>query len=98
MKDPNELITCYSDFGNEISMTREQAEYASHPGNCDQEIAELRNKIDTSLLDTASLRKELAEYGAWDDDQLADHEENVLRWIWICAGNIADGLYDEESF
>lgn len=38
------------------------------------------------------LRTELREYGAWDDEDLEDHETNLARILWIAAGN----LFEEE--
>jgi len=37
-----------------------------------------------------ALRRELREYGAWDDSQLADHEANLRRWVWIVGGDISE--------
>tara|TARA_B100001250_G_scaffold25719_1_gene21294 strand:- start:866 stop:1150 length:285 start_codon:yes stop_codon:yes gene_type:complete len=35
-------------------------------------------------------------FGAWDDDQLKDHEENKMRvlWIWACNCSEMPGSYD----
>ena len=30
----------------------------------------------------------LREYGAWDDEELADHEQNLQRLLWSLAGDI----------
>ena len=32
----------------------------------------------------------LRGYGAWDDDQLADHGDNIDRLIWIAGGDIVE--------
>lgn len=37
-----------------------------------------------------AIRKELSEYGAWGDDELADDAQNWGRLIWIAACNIAE--------
>lgn len=42
-------------------------------------------KIDGS---EADLIKVLSEYGAWDDDELSIHADNIDRIVWIAAGNI----------
>jgi hypothetical protein len=37
-----------------------------------------------------TIRKELSEYGAWDDGELADDEQNWHRLLWIAAWDIFD--------
>jgi hypothetical protein len=80
----------------ELEMTRAQAESASHPGQCDDDVAALvkHPKIARQLrkLDRDKLRAELKEYGAWDDEQLADDAQNLQRIVWIAAGNIVEEL------
>lgn len=36
------------------------------------------------------LKRELREYGAWDDEELADHAQNLQRILWIAAGDITE--------
>lgn len=38
----------------------------------------------------AETREYLDGYGAWDDDDLDDHETNVQRLFWIICGNLHD--------
>tara|TARA_Y100001963_G_scaffold3816_1_gene5027 strand:- start:326 stop:610 length:285 start_codon:yes stop_codon:yes gene_type:complete len=43
------------------------------------------------------LFKEYLEgYGAWDDEQLKDHDENKMRvlWTWACRCSEDPGSYD----
>jgi hypothetical protein len=84
----------------EIQMTLEEAEGASHPGPCDDDVSALLTMPHISAqLDTIgahSIREELAEYGAWDDAELADDEENRARIVWIAAGNITEEEASEE--
>ncbi len=42
-------------------------------------------------MDAEKLAKELREYGAWDDSELTDHEQNLMRWVWVSAGDITEG-------
>lgn len=37
-----------------------------------------------------AIRAELAEYGAWDENELADDAQNWHRLVWIAAGNISE--------
>jgi len=85
----------YADFERfSLSMTLEQALSASHPGDCTAEVAVLAQapEISAQLSDipAAYLRTELAEYGAWDENELADHAANQQRILWIAAGNIRE--------
>jgi hypothetical protein len=80
----------------ELEMTKAQAKSASHQGQCDEDVSGLSrvpaiarqlDKIDPTLL-----RDELREYGAWEDDELADHDQNLQRILWLAAGDIVEDL------
>lgn len=79
----------------ELQITKEQAESASHQGACDDDVKALSElpaiKRQLAKMDKESLREELAEYGAWDEAELADHEQNLQRVLWIACGDIVDG-------
>jgi hypothetical protein len=78
----------------EIEMTLRQAQSAAHPGPCDADVLALSNdrKIRKQLekIKPDDLRRELREYGAWDDEELADHAQNLQRILWIAAGDIVE--------
>ncbi|WP_448168667.1 hypothetical protein [Burkholderia ambifaria] len=69
-----------------------------HPGQCDASIAGLRQQRyivkQLDKVDPAALRDELREYGAWDDVQLADHNENLSRILWLACGDIVENTGD----
>lgn len=77
-----------------LTLTREQAHAGSHAGQCDADIAQLRTepriRRQLAMLDPALLRAELAEWGAWDDTELADHDANLSRILWLACGDIAE--------
>ena len=76
-----------------IEMEREAARDCSHSGACDDDIAHWAIKINRPVECTPeALRAELREYGAWDDEQLADDGDNWERIVWIAAGNINDEI------
>lgn len=80
----------------EIKMTRKQAASASHPGPCDADVMAL-SKVPAiarqlAALDPSAVRAELREYGAWTEEELADHAQNLQRVLWIAAGNIKEEL------
>jgi len=81
----------------EIEMTMAQAESAAHPGQCDADVLALSNnrKIRRQLeaLDPELVREELREYGAWDEEELADHAQNLQRLLWIAAGDIVENQF-----
>ena len=78
----------------ELKMTLAQAQSASHPGPCDADVAALvkaRNiSWQLSALDPAVVREELDEYGAWDEEELADHNQNLRRLVWLAANDITE--------
>ena len=86
----------YAGFNRfELKMTRKQAESASHPGQCEDDVSALLTvpsigrQLDEIGADT--IRMELREYGAWDEAELADDAANRLRITWIAACNIVEG-------
>ena len=83
-----------SNYGNDLRLTKTQAQYGFHQGPCDQDIKALRQvpaiRRQLQKLDPERLRRELSEYGAWSDVELEDHEVNLERWLWISCGDIVD--------
>ncbi len=86
----------YGNYGNELQITKAQAQQGSHQGQCDDDIEALCQissiKRQLRKLDPEKLRLELKEFGAWDAEELADHEQNLRRWLWICCGNITEEI------
>lgn len=41
-------------------------------------------------LNPDDIRKELDEYGCWEDYELASNEDNIVRLVWIACGNISE--------
>jgi hypothetical protein len=81
----------------ELQMSLDDAESASHQGQCLDDVKALAQmphiKAQLDSLDPSDVAKELKGYGAWDDEELADHDENVLRLLWIAAGEIGQFYY-----
>lgn len=88
--------TAYFNYIYSIELPEDVARNCSHSGPCDEdanramELPEV--KAELAKIDPEQLRKELKEYGAWDDAELADHQTNLERILWIAAGNIMDEL------
>ena len=64
----------------------------SHPGDCDDDVAHWHSSVDFSHITDSDLAAELREYGAWNDDQLQDRDDNEQRLLWIAAGNLQEEL------
>ena len=79
----------------ELNVTKAQAATCSHPGPCDADVKALRQvpaiRRQLAKVGDGILRQELREYGAWDDEQLADHDANLDRLLWIACCDIAEG-------
>lgn len=78
----------------ELQMTIEQAESASHSGDCDEDTRDL-SKVPAiaeqlAKIDSAVLTAELKEWGAWDTEELADHSQNLRRILWLAACDITE--------
>lgn len=80
----------------EIRVTKNDAFIGSHPGRCDDDITELRTvpyiRRQLDAIDKAQLRAELEGYGAWDDNELDNHDANLNRILWLACGNIAEEI------
>ena len=78
----------------ELEMTLEQARSVSHQGRCDEDVEFLvtvpKIKRQLDKIPNELIAKELAEYGAWDDEELQDNDDNRLRLVWLAGCNIAE--------
>lgn len=85
----------------EFEMTRAQAHHAFHVGDCEGTVREIMEdeKIKKQLaeLTDEQLKSVLRPLGAWDEEELSSREENLLRFVWIVAGDIVDGEYEDED-
>lgn len=77
-----------------LQLTEDQAASGYHTGACDDDISALSRDpaiaIQLAALDVALVASELGEYGAWDDDELADHDQNLQRVLWLACADIHD--------
>jgi len=90
----------YLDNMDTIELTIEEAKSASHQGKCDDdvqalsEVKHVRKQLDD--LDEEAVQDALKDTGAWEDEELEGHEQNLQRLLWIAAGDIVEE-YDEEE-
>ncbi len=85
----------------ELQIAREDAESASHPGPCDADVSRLRDvpyiREQLDKLSPALVVECLREYGAWDAEELADHENNLDRLLWCACCDISEECFMRES-
>lgn len=62
----------------------------SHQGQCDQDVAAFINAHSVTCEDKDGLRQWLWQYGTWTETDLQDHEANLLRAVWLMAGDCID--------
>lgn len=77
-----------------IAMTLEEALSCSHQGACDADVTALvkqpRFAAQFETLTADHIREGLKEAGAWDDEELADDEQNRHRALWFAACDIKE--------
>lgn len=86
----------YSNYGNDLYLTKADAMLFTSGGDKSGDVDFLLSKpsIQKQVLNwnEDSLRKELGEYGAWSEEELENHAENLKRFVWLSASNIAEEL------
>ena len=78
----------------ELQMTLKQAQSCAHSGDNEPAVKLLRQdpKIRRQLgkLDPKLVANELSEWGAWDDIELADYDQNLTRLLWLACHGITE--------
>jgi hypothetical protein len=86
----------YFNYIGSIELPYDVARNCSHSGPCDEDVKRAMKlpEIQAELqeINPDDLRKELKEYGAWDENELQSHTDNLERILWIAAGNIMEEL------
>ena len=84
-----------------VRLTLDEAESCSHPGNCQADVIDLiltdGISAQVETWDPETLRAELVESGAWDEEELADYEENIRRMVWLACCDVAENPKDYEE-
>lgn len=90
----------YASFNRfELKITKAQAMQGSHQGEGYPDIQALLtvpairrqfNKIPAELI-----ALELKDYGAWDEQELSNHEENKARILWIACGDVTEEMHEK---
>lgn len=78
----------------EIALALEDARYGSHQGACDDDVAALLTvpyiQEQLAAVDAEDLKEHLSEYGAWNDDELQNHDTNLTRALWLFCGDLRE--------
>jgi hypothetical protein len=82
-------VTYHGDYGS-LTMPVQCVRDCSASGPVDDAVAYWVDRVQWDGIDADGIRAELAEHGAWDDDELADDDANRERFLWIAAGSVAD--------
>ena len=79
----------------ELQITKNQALTCSHAGQCVDDVEALMKtpSIARQLkkLDAAIVAACLKEYGAWNDQELSNHNDNLTRLLWCACCDISEG-------
>lgn len=77
-----------------LNITKAVANECSRSGNNEYSVNYYMNlpkyKKQLLKLDKEQVRQELNDLGAWEDDELENHNDNLQRLFWLACGNISD--------
>lgn len=87
----------YFNYIGSITLPLGVVQMCYHQGECEADCRRCMEspevKAELAKIEPDKLRMELSEYGVWDEDQLSDHQMNLIRILWIASGNIQDELH-----
>ena len=77
-----------------LQFRKSDVESVPSSGPADGAVSELvkvpRIAKQLAQVDPDELRRYLKEFGAWDVDELADHDANLARVVWIATGDLRE--------
>ena len=80
----------------ELNITKNQALIGYHQGQCADDIAHLRTipaiRRQLNKLNPETVANELDRWGAWDETELKNHDENLNRLLWLACADIIENL------
>jgi hypothetical protein len=78
----------------ELNIKMKDAHIGSHQGQCDEDISYLLTvpyiKKQLEKIRPELIAECLKEYGAWDSQELSNHEDNLSRLLWIACGDLVE--------
>lgn len=94
------MYVLYNYILNGITLSLEEAEKGYHSRDCSEDVESLKKQLhireQLDKINPESLRNELKEFGAWTEEELSDHEENLSRILWDACAKIVDGDFYED--
>lgn len=85
--------TCGSGRLN-LELTLDEAESCNHSDDCEADVLDLMREphiaAQLSKLPPAHVAAELREYGAWEPEELADHDANCKRLLWLACCDVSE--------
>lgn len=68
------------------------------PGDASESVAFVRSQFAISG-DKSACRAFLRGYGAWNDDELSEHEKNLNRLVWLAGCDLSEQgeIYFDQS-
>ncbi len=82
----------------ELELTQEQVDSVPRQGVVDSAVEALAMQPSifeqTAQWSDADMRRELDEYGAWDEVELADRQANIRRLLWLSVGDVQENRYE----
>lgn len=92
------MIAPFNYITETLNITKAVANECSRSGNNEYSVNYYMNlpkyKNQLIKLDKEQVIKELNDLGAWDNDELKSHSDNLQRLFWISCSNIVDMLYN----
>ena len=61
-----------------------------HQGQCDDDCEAFIQAFEIEFTGKETAADYLRPLGAWDEDELQDEDENLLRFVWCLAGSNAE--------
>jgi len=92
--NPEQNYSWSLDYQLDLTLTGEQILLCSHAGDCEEdcrrvmELPEVASQLEH--ISPESLASCLSDYCDWD---CSDHYTNLVRFVWIIAGDILEDEY-----
>ena len=85
----------------ELQIPIELAETAHHSGACDDDVLAISKdewvRDFTTAWNPDIVVNVLREYGAWEDEELKDRQQNIQRMLWIACCDIAEQEFEANN-
>jgi hypothetical protein len=90
------MITLTFSMGATLDVPAQCVLEQPEQGPCDEHVEYWVSRVDWSQITPGEIRTELAEYGAWDAEELADDDENRQRLLWVGSGSWQEDAFSDD--